>query len=80
MAGQDPDLPYRIEVWDRRDAHVDELIALVGDHAVARAAFEEAIRRRPGKTITLRQKARVLAQNKGSSPSASKNHEDEKDN
>jgi hypothetical protein len=59
---------------------VDELIALVGDHAVARAAFEEAIRRRPGKTITLRQKARVLAQNKGSSPSGSKNHEDEKDN
>jgi hypothetical protein len=67
MAGQDHDLPYRIEVWDRRDARVDELIALVGDHAVARAAFEEAILRRPGKTITLRQKARVLAQSKGSS-------------
>ena len=49
------------------DAQVDELVALVGDHAVARAAFEEAIRRRPGKTITLRQKARVLAESKGSS-------------
>ena len=66
MAGQDADLPYRIEVWDEHDTHVEELIALVGDHAVARAAFEEAIRRRPGKTITLRQKARVLAQSKGS--------------
>jgi hypothetical protein len=66
MAGQDHDLPYRIEVWDRHDAHGDELIALVGDHAVARAAFEEAMRRRPGKTITLRQKARMLAQSKGS--------------
>jgi hypothetical protein len=67
MAGQDTDLPYRIEVWDEHDTHVEELVALIGDHAVARAAFEEAIRRRPSKTITLRQRARVLAQSKGSS-------------
>jgi hypothetical protein len=30
MLGQDHDLPYRIEVWDDQDAHVEELIALVG--------------------------------------------------
>jgi hypothetical protein len=65
MAGQDHDLPYRIEVWDQRDAHVEELIALVGDHAVARAAFEEAIRRRLGRIITLQQKSQVLAESKG---------------
>jgi hypothetical protein len=37
------------------------LIALTGDYGVARAAYEEAIRRRPGRIITLRQKTRILA-------------------
>jgi hypothetical protein len=46
---------------DEHDTRIEELIALVADHAVARAAFEEAVRRRPGKLITLRQKSRVLA-------------------
>jgi hypothetical protein len=40
---------------------VEELIALVTDHAVARAAFAEAVQRRPWKVIILRQKTRVLA-------------------
>jgi hypothetical protein len=52
---------YRIELWDDRDTRVEELIALVADHAVARAAFVEAVRRRPGNVIILRQKSRVLA-------------------
>lgn len=61
MAADQPDLPYRIEMWDDGDCHVEQLIALVGDHAVAQAAFAEAVRRRPGRIVTLRQKARVLA-------------------
>ena len=61
MRGQDHDLPYRIEVWDEGDSHVEELVALVGDHAVARVAFAEAVKRRPGKLVTLRQKTRLLA-------------------
>jgi hypothetical protein len=61
MPREAQELPYRIEMWDALDAHVEELIALVADHAVARAAFVEAVRRRPGKIITLRQKSRVLA-------------------
>jgi hypothetical protein len=40
---------------------VEELIALTGDYRVARAAFEEAVKRRPGRIITLRQKTRLLA-------------------
>jgi hypothetical protein len=55
------DFAYRLEMWDDRDANVEEPIALVADHAVARAAFVEAVRRRPGKIIVLRQKSRVLA-------------------
>ena len=52
-------------MWDALDAHVEELIALVSDHAVARAAFVETVRRRPGKINTLRQKLRVLADSRG---------------
>ena len=55
------DLPYSVEVWDDNDQHIEELVALTGDYGIARAAYDEAIKRRPGRTITLRQKARVLA-------------------
>jgi hypothetical protein len=55
------DLPYRVELWDEADSRVEELVALCGDYGVARAAFEEAMRRRPGRIVTLRQKTRVLA-------------------
>ena len=59
--GRPFDLPYSVEVWDDNDQHIEELVALTGDYGVARAAYDEAIKRRPGRTITLRQKARVLA-------------------
>ena len=59
MAG-DPDLPFKIEVWDDADRHVEELIALVSDFRTAQIAYNDAVRRWPGKLITLRQKARVI--------------------
>jgi hypothetical protein len=61
MPGQEHDLHFRIELWDEHDTHAEELIALVGDYAVAHAAYAEAVRRRPGKIVTLRQQARLLA-------------------
>jgi len=62
MASEDAqDLPFRIEQWDDADSRVEELIALVGDHRVAMAAFTEAVKRRPGRIVILRQKTRVLA-------------------
>jgi len=60
MAGRDDDLPFRIELWDDGDSRIEELIALAGDYATACGAFDEAVKRRPGKLITLRQKARVI--------------------
>jgi hypothetical protein len=57
--GRPFDLPYSVELWDDADSYVEELIALTGDYRVA--AFEEAVRRRPGRIITLRQKTRLLA-------------------
>ena len=59
--GRPYDLPYSVELWDDADLHVEELIALTGDYRVARAAFDEAVKRRPGRIVTLRQKTRLLA-------------------
>jgi len=59
MPSQEHDLPFRVEVWDDRDQHVEELVALCGDHHVV-AAFEAARLRRPGRIVTLRQRTRLL--------------------
>ena len=58
--GRPYDLPYSVELWDDA-SHVEELIALTGDYRVARVAFDEAVKCRPGRIVTLRQKARLLA-------------------
>ena len=60
-SGRPFDLPYSVEQWDAEDRHVEELIALTGDYRVARAVFNEAVKCRPGRIITLRQKTRLLA-------------------
>jgi hypothetical protein len=62
--GHTNDLPFKIEVWDDADRYVEELVVLVGDFATACTAYDEAVRRRPGKLITLRQKARVIKQSR----------------
>jgi len=60
MGGYDDNLPFRIELWDEADRHIEEVIALAPDFASACGAYDEAVKRRPGKLITLRQKARVI--------------------
>jgi hypothetical protein len=47
--GRPFDLPFMVEQWDDTDSHIEELIALTGDYGVARAAFEEAVKRRRGR-------------------------------
>ena len=59
--GRQFDLPYMVEQWDDIDSHVEELIGVIGDFNVARAAFDEAVKRRPGRIVTLRHKTRLLA-------------------
>ena len=51
-AGHQFDLAYSVELWDEADTRVEELIALTGDYNVARAAYQEAIKRRPGRIVT----------------------------
>jgi hypothetical protein len=50
--GRPFDLPYSVEHWDDEDRHVEEMIALTGDYRVARAAFDEAVKRRAGRIVT----------------------------
>src|SRR5262245_37012474 len=56
IVGRDDDLPFRVELWDDHDSHVEEVIALASDYATARGAYEEAIKRRPERIVTSRQK------------------------
>ena len=70
MAAMAQELPYRVELWDDSDTHVEDLIALVGDYAVARAAFAEAVRRRPARSIILRQSRGCLPTAEGKDTTA----------
>jgi hypothetical protein len=54
------DLPLRVDVWDHKDSHIEEIIALTSDFATAKSAYDEAVKRRPGRFVTLREKARVI--------------------
>ena len=60
--GRPFDLPYSVELWDDEDTHVEELIALTGDYRVARAAFDEAVKRRPGRIVAPSESAPVSRQ------------------
>ena len=54
------DFNYRVDLWDDADRRIDQVIAFVSDLEVARAAYEAAVKAKPGKRITLRQRARVI--------------------
>ena len=42
MGDRDDDLPFRVELWDDKDSHFEEVIALASDYSTARGAYEEA--------------------------------------
>ena len=60
MALSPYDFHFRIDLWDDQDRLIEQVIALVSDLAVARAAYEAAVKAKPGKRITLRQRARII--------------------
>lgn len=51
---------FRIEVWDHRDDHPVELLALSRNSSIAQAAYRQALQERPGVIVRLRCKARVV--------------------
>jgi hypothetical protein len=56
----DDDLPFKVERWTKGYGRPEETIAMAADLLSAKAAFEAAVKRRPGVPILLRQKARVI--------------------
>jgi hypothetical protein len=48
-----------------RQSHVEEVIAIVADYATACSAFEEAVKRRPSRIITLRRESSGKADDVG---------------
>jgi hypothetical protein len=55
------DLDFTIEQWSSDDSRLEEIIARIGNVAIARMAFFEAVRQRPGRRILLRQATRLVA-------------------
>jgi hypothetical protein len=49
-----------VEIWDDKDNHIEESIALTSDYATAKSAYEAAVKRRPGRFIPLRQNAWMI--------------------
>lgn len=54
------DLPFKVERWSKGYGEPEETIAMAADLLSAKAAYEAAVKRRPGEPILLRQKARVI--------------------
>lgn len=57
---RDEDLDYQVELWDSRGG-IERLIARVAILSAARAAYEASVAYYPGRPITLRHGARVIA-------------------
>jgi hypothetical protein len=60
--GQGERLPYRIELWDaERLDTIERVLARAASVTLARAIFKAALAEHPGRRITLRRGARVIA-------------------
>lgn len=55
------DLPYKVEVWDDAGEAVEQVVAISLSAAIGYAAYYAATREFPGRTVTLKHKARVLS-------------------
>ena len=54
------ELDFTIEQWSADGSRVDEILARAGHVLVARIAFYEAARQRPGRRVVLRQASRLI--------------------
>jgi hypothetical protein len=53
-------LPFRVELWDFGWKRRLETLAATADFLTAKAAFEAAVKRRPGEPILLCDRARIV--------------------
>ena len=52
--------PFRVKIWDQRDDHVAELLALSRNVMIAEAFYRQALVERRAVIVRLRNKARVV--------------------
>lgn len=57
-------LPYVVELWAQNRDKVEKVLARAAVDSLARAIFQAALKERPGRRVTLRRGARVLADSK----------------
>ena len=53
---------FKVEKWDWRNQHIEEIVASTSLLLMGRAAFDAAREQYPGAQLTLRQGIRVIAQ------------------
>jgi hypothetical protein len=58
-----PHFTFRIDTWDDAGENPIECLAGLDDYRMAIAAYETAVRNKPGTKITLRQGIRVVRAN-----------------
>lgn len=54
------DLDFKVEEWDERGIHIRYVLAMCTNVLIGHAAFDEAVKQRPNRPITLRIGARVI--------------------
>jgi len=57
--------PFKVERWDWKDTHVEEIVASASLIMIGKAAFAAAVEQYPGTRLTLRQGARVIEKRDG---------------
>lgn len=63
-------LPYRVELWDQARQSVERILGDAISAPLAQAIFQSALQEYPGRHITLRYGARIIAQSDGPRPPA----------
>jgi hypothetical protein len=58
-------MEYRVEVWDAEGNRVEELVALCSSAGVGKAAYEAAVKQKPGANVILSHRARVISRARG---------------
>ena len=61
VTAAEPDLPYRIDLWDSAGHAVELTLAMAHSSATAYACYYAALREHFGRQITLRAEGKVLA-------------------
>jgi hypothetical protein len=62
---------FTVELWNDDETAVVDTLATAGNFHIARAAFDEARARHPGRPILIRHGIRIVLASRGRQPSAS---------